>query len=622
MQENKIILIQLWLGPIPWYFQYHYDTTKNTKGIDFLFVTDQDIVLESENYRVIKTTKEEIEINISARLSTDIRLNGDKKTCDLKASLGDLFSEHITGYEYFGCYDIDTLFGDSIQYILPHLGKYDFISVGGKEFHNRLSGVFLMMRNTKELREIYREGNFIQCLTEGTNSNGYEESTLNGIAQSRYSVKIIDSINLDETNGGKNTYDVAWQDGKLNIGGEEKMLYHFYRKNHTSLIRIGNDILGRYDKKLMDDFYWVFGFTENYSETVHHLMDSISKYSNRKCIIYSINFDYSPASKFQSNIQFIFKRIDIEKGQKDYRGRDENIISCKPKLMIDVIDQYPDSKFIFIDSDIYLTTTADDLYNYFTKLTTYPQINSHIHDVVYYSGLVEGEEWTSTAHILARKMDVEICVFPRRKTNVILFDKRSRWFFEEQLEVYEKYKNTEQGIFALHDEDSANVILSKYQLYDCIHLCDMEDSNYIDLARITDLSNPFHQTNVSEHVILPKNANDIAVFHGMKNSERFREIEKTYGNMVLDCEEMVVYYKDNTIFFEKNSFLTTKQIDENVDFILKNTQGDIVIHLGNQELWRFFTFYVSDIYLSRGLYFVEIVKTNSRTRIYNSLIEI
>ena len=92
--------------------------------------------------------------------------------------------------------------------------------------------------------------------------------------------------------------------------------------------------------------------------------------------------------------------------------------------------------------------------------------------------------------------------------------------------------------------------------------------------------------------------------------------------MVLDCEEMVVYYKDNTIVFEKNSFLTTKQIDENVDFILKNMQGDIVIQLGNQELWRFFTFYVSDIHLSSGLYFVEIVKTNSRTKIYNNLIEI
>ena len=53
----------------------------------------------------------------------------------------------------------------------------------------------------------------------------------------------------------------------------------------------------------------------------------------------------------------------------------------------------------------------------------------------------------------------------------------------------------------------------------------------------------------------------------MKNITQFENIEQDYGNSVLDCEEILVYYKDNTIFFEKNSFLTTKKIDGNVDFI-------------------------------------------------------
>jgi hypothetical protein len=166
------------------------------------------------------------------------------------------------------------------------------------------------------------------------------------------------------------------------------------------------------------------------------------------------------------------------------------------------------------------------------------------------------------------------------------------------------------------------MILSKYKLFDCIHLCDFEDETHIDISKIGNLNHSFHQTGLSQYLVLPKDSNDIAVFHGMKDSEKFHSIEIDYGNRVLDCEEIVVYYKNNTIFFEKNSFLTTKKIDENVDFILKNIHGDIVIQLGNQELWRFFTFYVSDIYLSSGLYFVEIVKTNSRTKIYNSLIEI
>jgi len=619
-KEKRIILIQLWLGPIPDYFWYHYDTVKKIEGIDFLFVTDQDITLDSKNHTVVKTTMEEIDLKLSDRLGCDIKIKNNKKISDLKAASGDLFSEYIDGYDYFGWYDIDTLFGDVYGYVSQYLYEYDFISVGGKQFHNRLSGPFTLVRNTKELRELYRGDIFIAGLEDESSISAYEESTLNEIANERYTVKIISEYNLEESNGGKNTYDVCWSNGKIYIHDEEKMFYHFLRKNQTVFVRDGDIIFGKYDKKFVDDFYWIFGFTENYSETIPYLMDSIHKYSNRKCIIYSINFDYKPSQRFTHNNQFIYERIEIDRGEMNSQGKYENIISCKPKFMLDAIEKYPDTKFIFIDSDIYLTTSADDISVYFDKLTSYPLINSHTHDVVWLSGLVQGEDWSSPAHILAKRVGVDICVFPRRKTNIMLFDKRSKWFLEEQIDLYDKHRDTEEGVFGLYDEDSANVILSKYQLYDCIHLCDVEGSSHIDITKITDLNHPFNQTGISEHVILPKTTNDIAVFHGMKDSEKFMEIEKNYGNMVLDCEEMLVYYKDNTIFFVKNSFLTTKKIDENVDFIVKNIHGDVVIQLGNQELWRFFTFFVSDIHLNDGLYHVEIVKTNSRTKIYNNLL--
>jgi hypothetical protein len=112
--EKQIALIQLWLGEIPDYFWYHYETTKNLIGFNFILFTDQKIKLNSKNYTVINTTKEEIELKISGKLNREIKIKNNKKTCDLKASFGDLFEEYVNGYEYFGCYDIDTLFGDVI----------------------------------------------------------------------------------------------------------------------------------------------------------------------------------------------------------------------------------------------------------------------------------------------------------------------------------------------------------------------------------------------------------------------------------------------------------------------------------------------------------------------------
>ena len=46
----KIILIQLWLGKIPDYFWYHYDTTKNINGIEiFKYRLPKQIFVEKNN---------------------------------------------------------------------------------------------------------------------------------------------------------------------------------------------------------------------------------------------------------------------------------------------------------------------------------------------------------------------------------------------------------------------------------------------------------------------------------------------------------------------------------------------------------------------------------------------
>ena len=113
MGTKNTILIQIWFGPIPDYFWYHYETTKNLMGFDFLFITDQlDFKLDSKNYRVMYLDKFSLENLLYVKTKHRIEIPNNKKICDLKASLGDLFYNDIKDYQYFGFYDIDTLFGD------------------------------------------------------------------------------------------------------------------------------------------------------------------------------------------------------------------------------------------------------------------------------------------------------------------------------------------------------------------------------------------------------------------------------------------------------------------------------------------------------------------------------
>ena len=140
------------------------------------------------------------------------------------------------------------------------------------------------------------------------------------------------------------------------------------------------------------------------------------------------------------------------------------------------------------------------------------------------------------------------------------------------------------------------------------------------MSKFTDMNHPFHISALSEHLILPSHQNDVFCFHGLKHDWEYKNIQDDYGNSVIDCEEILVYYRNNSIFFEKNSFLTTKKINETVDFIVKNNTGEIVVELTNQKLFEYWIFFVSNIWLNNETYGIEILKSLSREKIYNNIL--
>lgn len=617
----KIALIQTWIGEIPDYFWFHYETTKNLKNVDFIFLTDQDLHLDSPNYKIIKINIETIEYLLSVRLNTDIKfkMNSNYKLTDIKAASGDIYSELIKDYDYYGFYDLDTLIGDFTKYVNPFLGEYDIITIADEKYHNRISGPFTVLRNSEDIRNAYRCDEFIQTLFH-EEILSYEEHVYHDMLKNKYKIKYIYQNNCDTNNGGKNIYSCHWTGGKIFIKNEERFVYHFYRKKHTLLNKVGNSIIAQYKKIFKEDFYWVVSFTENYEKLFINLLQSIKKYSNRRCIIYSINYNYVLPYEYVSDTQFIIRRIDIPEGDKDSRGRDNNIISSKPTINLDVINNFPNKKFVAIDVDIYLTVNSDDITKYFNLLENYPLINSHIHDEILLSGIRENEQWTSSLDILLNEMGFSCHVVPRRKTNVMIFDDRSEWFFKEQMVLYVQYRGTQPGILALHDEDTANAILTKYDMRKCLPLLDIEEVVDIDMNKFHNYS--YHMTSISSNVITPQNKNEVLFFHGIKTQEHFNQIMENYDNTVIECEEFCLSYKDNTILMDKNSFLTTKRIPDFVDFIIYDSNNNIVSSLTNQLIKVYFLFYVSDIILKPDQYTVKIIGSEDGVCLYKDIFNV
>lgn len=620
--DNKIILIQLWFGKIPDYFWYHIETTKNLENIDFLLVTDQDVDLKLQNYKVIKVTPVEIENKVSAMLNYEYKIENFRKINDLKSCYGELFEDEIANYQYFGFYDIDTLFGDFKKWIFPHIPEYDVISFADSLYHNRLGGPLTIIRNTYDFRRLYRKKieRFIETLNHDS-IDAFEEQELNLICNENCKVKLIyDSTNCETHNGGKNTYDSFWSGGQVFVNNEEKLLYHFYRKNHTKFTKVGNIITTNYNKTILEDFYWVVGFSENYEKLFLNLLNSIKKYSNRKCIIYSINYNFTLPTQDLGNEQFVLKRLNIPEGEKDFRGRDQNIMSCKPLITLDAVNSFPNSKFVYVDTDIYFTVNSDNVRKYFEFLGNYPLINSHVHDVLFVNNVKEGE-WTSPLHVLFEAMGYDKDpIYPRRKCNLFIFDTRSKWFFEKQMELYNSFKNTKPGIFAFQDEDTANAILSIHELNDCLPIIDIEEVQDININIFSQYS--YNMTALSTQAKLPNSIDDVLFFHGIKSQEHFDRIKNTYDVNVLETEEICLFYKENMFLIEKNSFIKNKTFTGNVTIKILDLNENLIFELTDQNLFMYWTFYVSNFYLDKGIYRVNFFEKETQRSIYSDYLNL
>lgn len=622
-RPKRICLIEVWLGKIPDYFRFHIKTLKQIECVDFYFYTDDRSYdfskIDLKNFKVNYITEEEFidRFNRTADISID-RIQYAKKIVDFKLSYFSMFPEIIENYDYVGIYDIDTLFGDIESDLVDAMHNgFDFISIGDKEFCNRLSGPLLIFKNTKELINLYRNDRYYETL-QLDEIYGYGEKELSDLAMRSYRTKILEIQNLNQKIGGKIEFHSVWTNGKIWSNGRELGIYHFYHKNKTRFLEVGDDtIISGYDKVIANDFVWVTGFDRAYAKIAEGLLRSILKYSNRPCLVYSINFDWAiPADLFASG-QFMVKRLDLENADLGSSERNTDVVNYKPKYMIDAIKTLPKSKFAFIDADCSITANADSVRDYLPDLENYPLLNCHTHDdIIVYSG----EDRFNSLEMLLRRMGFQRTVYPRRKANFMLFDSRSEWFFQEQIDLYEQHRGSEPWIFALQDEDSANALLSKYEFKKSLPVIDIEESKTLDLSKYSSYSFGSGSTSIKSSI--PTHPNQIITFHQVKKPEDFAEIDANYGRTVIPQEEMIVEYKNGSLTWQRNLYRPSSEIPQTVDFVVYAGNYRELHSLRRQSFRDYWFFSINEIDLQPGVYPVKMMDSYTGRVIHSDLIQI
>lgn len=132
MNELKIAIISVYMGPPPLYFNAWVESCRVNNSIDFIYVTDHNIELNVPNLKIIRTSLDKLKNEASKLLGFNVSLESPFKLCDYKPMYGLLFQEYLKGYDYWGHCDIDLIWGDLRSFFIKYnLYQYDkFLPLG------------------------------------------------------------------------------------------------------------------------------------------------------------------------------------------------------------------------------------------------------------------------------------------------------------------------------------------------------------------------------------------------------------------------------------------------------------------------------------------------------------
>lgn len=200
---NRIALVNCYIGTLPDYFQYFYETALLNPEIDFyIFNNTFSQPNNASNVNMIPITLEDFNLLASSKLQVNIDIKQDfgYKLNDFKPAYGVIFEEYLKDYEFWGYCDLDIIWGRVNNFITSEiLSNYDVISVEA----GHIAGHFTLFRNQGITTDLFRQtDDYIKVFTDSATSYDYDECgfrwrksyPLDELHQSSQTVSIYDIV--------------------------------------------------------------------------------------------------------------------------------------------------------------------------------------------------------------------------------------------------------------------------------------------------------------------------------------------------------------------------------------------------------------------------------------------
>jgi hypothetical protein len=148
--KRRIAMIQPYFGTLPNYFDLALKSYAYNADFDwYLFTDDRRPFDYPPNVIVTYITLEQLKERFQAHFGFPITLERPYKLCDYRPMYGHLFADYLKGYDFWGHFDPDVIFGDIKKYVTEELCQlYDRLY---------LKGHFSLYRNIPVVNLLYRE---------------------------------------------------------------------------------------------------------------------------------------------------------------------------------------------------------------------------------------------------------------------------------------------------------------------------------------------------------------------------------------------------------------------------------------------------------------------------------
>lgn len=120
-----------YFGQWPSHFRFWLKSCSYNRGVRFMLVSDisTDGYAIPDNVQVVKMSFAEVKERIQQKFP-EIKISLDRpyKLCDFKVAYGWIFDDLFCGYDYWGFYDIDTIWGD-IEKFIPENSDHHLVKI-------------------------------------------------------------------------------------------------------------------------------------------------------------------------------------------------------------------------------------------------------------------------------------------------------------------------------------------------------------------------------------------------------------------------------------------------------------------------------------------------------------